>query len=153
MKITPAGAQDESSIRQLLHECELPSEDIQLQDLAHFFVCHDGGGLIGLVGLQLCESAALLRSLAVSPLVRGRGLGRRLVARAEDHARSSNVTRLYLLTTTAKEFFASHGYDAIDRSAAPHAIQQTAEFTSLCPSSSVCMVKPLLAYPQAERSG
>jgi amino-acid N-acetyltransferase len=48
---------------------------------------------------------------------------------------------LYLLTTTAREFFAGRGYRAIDRADAPERIRGTTEFSDLCPASATAMVK------------
>jgi amino-acid N-acetyltransferase len=46
-----------------------------------------------------------------------------------------------LLTQTAATYFAARGYAPIPRAQAPAAVQASAEFTSLCPPSSTCMVK------------
>ncbi|WP_228434553.1 hypothetical protein [Natrarchaeobaculum aegyptiacum] len=51
----------------------------------------------------------------------------------------ATVDALYLLTTTAVDFFAARGYDEIDRADAPDAIRNTTEFADLCPSSATCM--------------
>jgi amino-acid N-acetyltransferase len=50
---------------------------------------------------------------------------------------------LYLLTTTADAFFRRLGYEQTARELAPPAIKATREFSSLCPSSSIFMVKQL----------
>jgi amino-acid N-acetyltransferase len=50
-----------------------------------------------------------------------------------------------LLTTTAEDFFRALGYARIARELAPEAIRTTREFSSLCPASSVVMVKRLFA--------
>jgi amino-acid N-acetyltransferase len=79
----------------------------------------------------------------VDEAMRGRGCGRRLVAEAEQYAARNGVQSLYLLTTTAEEFFRRLGYVRIDRASAPEAIRQTSEFSGLCPSSSAVMMKAL----------
>jgi amino-acid N-acetyltransferase len=58
-------------------------------------------------------------------------------------ARENGVRELYLLTMTAALFFANRGYEKVERSKAPAALQGTTEFASLCPVSSVCMRKRL----------
>jgi amino-acid N-acetyltransferase len=84
---------------------------------------------------------------------RGGGHGKALVSHAEAWASQHGVEALYLLTTTAAEFFARLGYVAIPRSEAPAAIAATAQFASLCPSSSTFMRKVLAAEspPHAQR--
>ncbi len=86
---------------------------------------------------------ALLRSLAVAAHVRGRGVGRALLADAERYARSHEVKDIYLLTTTAERFFARAGYERVERDSAPREIQQTEEFSTLCPATSALMRKRL----------
>jgi len=65
------------------------------------------------------------------------------VAQAELFARSQGAEEIYLLTSTAERFFERLGYARVLREAAPVAIQQTQEFSALCPSSSALMVKRL----------
>ncbi|MBI2946009.1 MAG: GNAT family N-acetyltransferase [Verrucomicrobia bacterium] len=143
MKLSSAKGTDERAIKQLLAQCELPFEDLAAEQLRHFFVGQDGERLLGVVGVEPCGDAALLRSLAVASDLRGQGLGRQLVLRAEEHARSAGAESLWLLTTGAEYFFALLGYEVTDRGAAPEGIQNTTQFASLCPSSSVCMLKRL----------
>lgn len=131
----------------LLKQCGLPTADIADGPSQEFFGCCARDGLKGLVGLERHGSAALLRSLAVSPGLRGRGLGRRLVAHAEQYAASQGVISLFLLTTTAADFFAELGYAATSRDEAPSAIQASAQFSGLCPASSTFMSKHLSAHP------
>lgn len=69
--------------------------------------------------------------------------GTALCDRLEDRASADGVETLYLLTTTAAEFFADRGYVAVERSGAPDAIRGTTEFADLCPSSATCMAKSL----------
>lgn len=126
----------------LLQQDALPTED--LADAEVFFLVEEHEAAItGVIGLQRFGPAGLLRSLAVVPARRGQGTGRRLVAQLEDHARSQGVTELVLLTQTAQTFFEGNGYTLIRRDAAPSAMQQAAEFRTLCPASAVCMAKLL----------
>jgi amino-acid N-acetyltransferase len=119
----------------------LPIEDLTDEHLEHFFFVGPDGAPIGLVGLEIYGAHALLRSLAVDEGERGRELGSRLVKRAEDHATAQGAGLIYLLTTTAEGYFARLGYARIDRSEAPPPIQATKEFATLCPASSVLMLK------------
>lgn len=95
------------------------------------------------MGLEVYGNVALLRSLAVSVDFRGRGHGKALVAQAECYAQSQGVKEIYLLTSTAERFFEQLGYQTVARECAPEAIRQTQEFSTLCPSSSAFMLKPL----------
>ena len=85
----------------------------------------------------------LLRSLAVAADRRGAGLGSALVDKAEAHARARGAHSIFLLTTTAEDFFKSRGYQPADRATAPDAIRTSREFADLCPASSAFLVKHL----------
>ena len=145
MLLALASSLDEPWIRQLLIVCGLPHEDIIPEHLEHFWVIKEKGEILGTVGLEIFGRSALLRSLAVDPGFRKRGFASELAKRAEENAASREVGDLYLLTMTAESFFRKRGYQKIERISAPPEIQETTEFKSLCPASSVCMVKPLPA--------
>ena len=132
-----------SAVTRILGEAGLPCSDLTAAHLEHFFGCGSIGAPDGIIGLELYESVALLRSLAVSSKCRGRGCGTALVAQAELFAQSRGAREIYLLTTTAQRFFERLGYARVPREAAPVAIQRTQEFSTLCPSGSACMVKRL----------
>ena len=129
--------------KQLLSESGLPVADITAQHLQDFFGCGSGLELEGVIGLELFGGVALLRSLAVASSRRGSGVGSGLVAHAERHARDQGVQSLYLLTTTAEQFFLRRGYARVPREDAPAAIKNTSEFSGICPVSSIFMVKHL----------
>jgi len=119
----------------------LPYEDITSENLHHFRVLKKKRKVIGVVGLQIPRPLALLRSLAIDPSYKNQGLGSQLTQQAEKYGDSLKLQALYLLTTTAEDFFAKRGYEKVLRKAIPNQIQDTAEFRSLCPVSAVCMVK------------
>lgn len=103
----------------------------------------DDQEIIGAVGIEVYGKSGLLRSLVVKPDDRKRGVGAQLTLNLERLAKSQSVECLYLLTTTAEKFFATHGYHRFDRKRVPQDIAATTEFKLLCPSSAVCMCKQL----------
>ena len=133
----------EAAVRRLLAEAKLPSEDLNATHFPHFFGCGEMQAPQGVVGVEIHGEDALLRSLVVDPATRGRGCAKALVARAERHAQESGARRIFLLTTTAAEFFSHLGYNRIERDAAPQGIRATSQFSALCPTSSVLMMKEL----------
>jgi len=133
-------------IKQLLSDSGLRHEDITTAQLKHFLLGWDGPTkLVAVVGLEIKNHRALLRSLAVAADYRNRGIATKLVGKIEDYAKSMEVDTLYLLTLTAESFFAKCGYQPIARDSAPAGIQETAEFKNLCPASAVCMARHLSA--------
>lgn len=131
------------AVQSLLAANDLPIDDLSEVDFSHFFGFGTPQLLKGLVGIELFDNVALLRSLAVADTCRGTGLGKTLVAHIEDYAKDQGVQKLYLLTTTAQNFFAKLGYEDVARNQAPKAIRNTREFAGICPGSAAFMVKAL----------
>lgn len=129
----------------LLAECGLPVSDISPNHSPQFFGIRSESGLVAIVGLELFGSVGLLRSLAVSPEDRGRGLARQLVAFVERVAASQGVESLFLLTTSAAAFFEKLGFVPTFRSDAPPVIQATQQFSDLCPATSALLIKSIAA--------
>lgn len=135
-------AEDLLGIHQLLERAALPSADISVESLRSFLVYRNSTGIIGAVGLEHYENdAVLLRSLVVDKPHIGRGIGKELVAAAEQLASREAVSSIYLLTTTADRFFESLGFQRLRRDLAPPAIRASHQFASVCPASAVLMVK------------
>lgn len=132
------------SLKQLLQRYDLPYQDLTAAKLPDFLLAWDGHRLAGAGGLEFYTEIALLRSLVVDQGYRNHGLGAHLVHRLEEYACLRGVRRVYLLTTTAERFFTALGYRRTVRETAPAALQETAEFRSLCPDTAVCMQRTLV---------
>jgi len=144
MVIRSATEDDLPAITDLLRTSGLPAADVTPALCRHFRVLCDGDdGVCGTVGLQVFESVALLRSLAVHPDLRGRGFGQSLMLDVEAYARSEAVRAMYLLTETARPFFETLGYSVIDREVVPPDVAATQEFEQLCGRKATCMWKQL----------
>lgn len=135
----------EIAVKKLLASAQLPTTDITPEHMEHFFGAWLGSSLEGVVGVELLGSAGLLRSLAVVVSRRRSGLGAELLAQVEQYAMENRVRSMFLLTTTAESYFKKRGYSPILREGAPETIRNTTEFTSICPASSVLMVKHIPA--------
>ena len=123
----------------LLQQHQLPTSDIDEDKLLYLLV--NGEKTIGTAGLEIFEDCALLRSVSVIKEEQGKGYGKVINEKVENYVKESGINCLYLLTTTAKDFFDKQGYCVIKREESPEALKQTAEFSSLCPSSAVVMKK------------
>jgi amino-acid N-acetyltransferase len=124
--------------RALLEECDLPTDDLADPTIS-LLGAFEGSALIGVAGLQRCGDVGLLRSLAVATAARDRGVARVLCERVFQLAATQQLGALWLLTTSARDYFTRHGFVAVARDSAPAAIQETAQFASLCPASAVVM--------------
>ncbi len=147
MKIETIGVTAE--VEALLMSEGLPISDLRNECQLQLFGIRTNEGVVGVVGIELHGAAGLLRSLAVRNDYRKAGYGLALVAKAEDRAREEGVEALYLLTTTANEFFVKRGYVVTSRSLAPASIARTTQFAGLCPSSATFMCKELGKPPNA----
>jgi amino-acid N-acetyltransferase len=142
--IEPCRPEDVPAVTRLLAERGLPVEDLTPEKLDQFLVARTATGkILGCVGLELFENAALLRSLAVSSVHEGAGIGALLVLAVESRAMDSRVKTLYLLTTDAADYFRRLGYRDAFRDRVPAAVRSSSEFARLCPDSATCMAKDM----------
>jgi amino-acid N-acetyltransferase len=139
MNIEPLEVTDE--IESLLSGAGLPVADLLNSCRLQLFGVRSDDQIIGLIGIESHGAVGLLRSLVVIDTHRKGGYGQALVTQAEAWARMNGMKTLYLLTTTATEFFARHGCVEASRSQAPDSIVGTAQFSGLCPSSASFMCK------------
>jgi amino-acid N-acetyltransferase len=135
-------------VERLLTEADLPADDVREKARGFYLGVADGGPddegehagrRVGCGGVEAHGDAGLLRSVVVAPELRGEGYGAALCSALEARARAEGVSELYLLTTTAADFFESRGYERVSRAGAPAAIRETTQFAELCPDSAVCM--------------
>jgi len=136
--LRPARNEDLAAVEQLLTASGLPADGVA-DALCTFIVAESDERIVGVVGLEICCEHALLRSTAVAPEWRDRGLGRQLVERIIAEAEARNISALYLLTTTAERYFPTFGFVKTTRDAVPEPVQRTGEFVSACPASATVM--------------
>ena len=141
-----AQLEDLGPITALLADVGLPTRGVDAQ-LSNFLVFESGTVLTAVGGLELYESDALLRSLAVSPAHRGQGQARRICDRLEAEAAHRGVGHVYVLTETAETFFAGRGYEVVARALAPAVIAASEEFAAICPQSATLMRRRLMRRP------
>jgi amino-acid N-acetyltransferase len=142
IELRPAEGEELAYAETLLSANDLPTADLR-DGSGRFYVARTPEGRVGVGGIEVYGPAALLRSVAVEDAARGEGHGTAICDGLASLARAEGVETLYLLTTTAAEFFAARGYREIDRADAPARIRETTEFAELCPSSAVCMEREL----------
>ncbi len=136
--IRPATPRDWPGIERLLHARSLPLEGAS-EHLERFLVAEQGATVVGCVGLERYGPLGLLRSLAVDEGISGRGVGTELVRALLARAPRLGVDALYLLTTTAADYFPRFGFEPLPRSALPDALSASAELRGACPASAVAM--------------
>lgn len=133
---------DWPAVQALLQANGLPLEGAR-EHLATFLLAQAGPEVVGCAGAEPYGDVALLRSVAIAPGLHKQGIGRQLVSLLLEEVRRRNFKAVYLLTTTARDYFLGHGFKPTHRDAAPAALKQSAEFQGACPSSADFMVLTL----------
>lgn len=142
MELSPLGPAHRDAARALAAASALPVEDLD-DPAVELFGAFDAGALVGVIGLQRCDGRGLLRSLAVAPPARARGVAAALCQELFALAARRGLPELWLLTTSAHDYFVRHGFSAVAREATPAEIRATAQFSALCPASAVVMRRAL----------
>lgn len=132
---------DLPALRALLADSRLPLEGVDEQGLERFVVLRAGGDVVAGAGLEVYGDTGLLRSVVVAAAHRKNRLGRLLVADRLAAAKALGLRSVWLLTTTAADWFRELGFVPAARADAPAALQASSELASLCPSSATCLVK------------
>ena len=138
MRMTQATKMDVSLVEDVLGSNHLPYEDVSSK-IYSLFIWRANQNIIGIGGLEMYDQVGLLRSLVVEERFRAKGFGKKLCTELVGFAKLKGVSDIYLLTTTAEGFFRKNGFERVERNIVPEVIKHTTEFTSLCPSSAVCM--------------
>ncbi|GAB4511880.1 MAG: N-acetyltransferase [Anaerolineae bacterium] len=90
----------------------LPRTYDELDDLIdRLFIAEFDGRMVGCAALEIySKKLAEVRSLAVAPEVRGRGVGKLLVKACVDLATEANILEV-MAVTSSEEFFIACGFD------------------------------------------
>jgi len=126
----------------LLAAEKLPVDDLP-ELLTDFVAAIEDTTIIGVAGLEIYGPYGLLRSLAVSPDHRNKGIAGKLLGQIETIAALKSLKELYLLTETAPAYFTQKGYQKITRSDVPIVVMESSEFSHVCPVSAIVMKKTL----------
>lgn len=94
------------------------------EDVQEFWVATRGETVVGCGALHVMwEDLAEIRTLAVDPGHRGKGIGARIVSELLATARQLGVRRVFVLTFE-KEFFSRFGFVEIDGAPVPPAVYE-----------------------------
>jgi amino-acid N-acetyltransferase len=92
------------------------------EHIRDYFVVEKDGDLVGTCALHVVwEDLAEIRSLAVDPCCRELGIGKTLVEKCLEEARSLRLGRVFALTYQ-EEFFLRMGFSAVDKGELPHKV-------------------------------
>ncbi len=138
IELRRANADDLPAVEALLSASGLPTQGVASR-IRDFIIAEHDGHAIGAIGLESYGSHGLLRSAVVAKEWQGKGVGRSLVERLLQETQLRGISSVYLLTTTAEDYFPSFGFSRVDRSAVPDELMESAEFQGACPASATVM--------------
>ena len=141
--IRAAQPHDVSAVEAALRDSELPLDGLRDQFGDGYAIAEASGRVIGVEGIEVHGDDGLLRSAAVVSSWRGKGVGDALTRDRIEWARRRGLRSLYLLTTTAGDYFPRFGFVEVPRTSAPTAVQQSREFAEACPSTALFMALSL----------
>lgn len=142
LQFRSATLDDLHTIVSLLRARDLPADgfaDLLRAHPEHVLVAELNGAIVGSAALDVHGSDALLRSVAVASDLVTLGVGTRLITDLLAVASAHRITDVFLLTTTAAEWFPRFGFRVTERSLVPDTLSSTVEFTKACPASAVVM--------------
>lgn len=142
MNLRSAAVSDLASIEALLRVSGLPTMGVA-EHLAQFIVAVESSGVVACGGIEYHGSFALIRSVAVAKHARGSGLGKTIVSHLLTACRTHAVQSVGLLTTTAENYFAAHGFVRVTRNEMPQPLLASSQFQGVCPGSAAAMLKAL----------
>lgn len=136
--IRPANGTDQSAIESRLKECLLPANDLE-KYLGHFVVAEKDTEILGCAGLEPYRPYALFRSLAVKEDCRGAGIAGLLVSALIEYARTLEIKRAFVLTTTAESYLLKKGFQPMKNETAPDEVKRSGQFQGVCPAGAVLL--------------
>jgi len=104
---------------------------------------HEDGRLVGIVALEAHGRHGLVRSLAVAPEARGRGLATALVAHALAEGGRRGLETMTAVTETIPDLIVRWGFRELPRSELPDALRASPELQDACPASARTFVLEL----------
>jgi amino-acid N-acetyltransferase len=144
LQLRAASELDRPAVASLLSTANLAAIDSAAQFGPQYVVAvHASGILAGVAGLEIYGSDALLRSVAVAPSLRAKGLGQRLTQDRMRWAAEQGIKCAYLLTMDARSYWERYGFEVIDRGDAPPGVQASTQWAGGCSATAVAMRKAL----------
>jgi amino-acid N-acetyltransferase len=135
-----ATEKDLVTIVEMLEEAGLPVEGLTDFAADSYVVAEQDGIVVGAGGVEVHGCYGLLRSVVVRPVLQGRGVGGKIVGERVRWCAARGLRAVYLLTTTAPDFFEGAGFNVMSRNELPSEVQRSKEFSEVCPVSATAMV-------------
>ncbi|WP_020205248.1 MULTISPECIES: GNAT family N-acetyltransferase [Cupriavidus] len=138
LRVRAAQPADWPAIAEILQSCGLASDDLD-PSLASFHVALLDGLLVGCAGTEAYGDTVVVRSVAVLPPYRDRGVATHMVSAAMMRARANGCVRAVLLSANCPNYFARYGFSLISAECLPPAVRASREFQRQEGALPLCM--------------
>lgn len=104
---------DDSDLTGLKETLDRNSQNLNIviNDKTFFYLAESGGsGIIGLAGAEISQSSALVRSVAVLPGYRGKGIAKKMVDALFQGLKDKGIEKLYLFSRDTGAFWEAYGF-------------------------------------------
>ncbi|AGH86104.1 MULTISPECIES: GNAT family N-acetyltransferase [Ralstonia solanacearum species complex] len=138
VQLRQASRADCNEVAALLRRCGLPADDIH-DIIDAFQIALEKGRVIGCAAMEQGGKSIVVRSVAVDPVCRDRGIASRLIETLLLRAHGAGAREAYLLSTSAPSYFARWGFSLFPADKAPAEVRASATFRNAERSSALCM--------------
>lgn len=139
-RLRAATAADLPVVERLLVDAGLITAGVP-EHIDHFLLAEEDGRIVASAGLERYGAQALLRSVAVAPQYRNRGLARDLVSRILQDAVADRVREIYLFTSTAPDYFHRLGFESIGREDVAEPVRVSQEYGACCADAQAMVLR------------
>jgi amino-acid N-acetyltransferase len=140
--IRAAAESDLDDVLSLLIDLDLNVDGVH-ENIGNFVVALKGSEIAGCGGAEAFQFVALIRSVAVHPDHRGKGLGRRIVREMLDRLSSRGLREFYVVAPGAEAWFRKRGFKPCDRDEVHPQILESSELAQAPENASVMRLQML----------
>lgn len=117
MRLTRLSADDVDELADFLRNADLTLAGLDDARVRLWIQRDPGGAIVGSTGFELSDDGehVLIRSVAVSPMLRAAGTGSRLARWSLDQARVAGARRAWLFSRRSGPFWVKLGFEPADR--------------------------------------
>lgn len=150
VKIVRAKNSEVKKVANLLSECNLSSTGLK-NHIHNFYLAKSSNRIIGSIGLEIHGQYGIIRSTAVLPRHRKKGIGSKLAKKMIDFTKAQGIDALYLKTENEAKFFHYQGFIPISPGQIPGEIKDTDMLAESCCCSSAAAMMMALREPGVDK--
>lgn len=109
-KIRPATDRDLKYLKNILSGNKQKNNIIINDASLYFIAVTTKSKIIGLIGAEICNENALLRSASIAGTYKNKGIGKKLVQTLLEALKKRNIRTVYLFSLTSGEYWQKFGF-------------------------------------------